>query len=90
MSQYGQSGGPQIVFDGPTFHVSGLQIVSDAEEVSLYLTANRHAFSSDASEVRTMSEMVARLIMSPAAALRFADTLRAYADNAGQRSKQSG
>jgi len=77
--------GSHVMFNGPTFHVSGLQVVSDPEEVSLYLTASRHAFNATASQVRTVNEIVARLIMSPAAATRFADILKTYAEQQAAR-----
>ena len=88
MSQPGQpsnQSGSHVLFNGPTFHVSGVQVVSDAEEVSLYLTASRHAFNAAGSQVRTVNEIVARLIMSPAAAARFSDVLKNLAEQQAAR-----
>jgi hypothetical protein len=67
-----------VLFNGPTFHVSGVQIVSDPGEVSLYLTATRHAFSQTGAQVRSVNEIAARLTMSPAALERMSEVLRAY------------
>jgi hypothetical protein len=84
MSQTGQTAAPATLFNGPTFNVSGVQIVSDADEVSVYLTSTRHAFSSTGTQVRPVNEVVARLIMTPAAASRITDILRAYIEQRGK------
>jgi hypothetical protein len=84
MSQAGQTATQATLFSGPTFNISGVQIVSDADEVSLYLTSTRHAFSTAGTQVRSVNEIVARLIMTPAAVSRITDVLRTYLD---QRSK---
>jgi len=76
----GPQQGSHVMFNGPTFHVSGVQIVPDAGEVSLYLTTTRHAFNPAGSRVRTINEIVARLTMSPAGVERIAQILRAYLD----------
>ena len=69
-----------VLFNGPTFHVSGVQVVPEAGEVSLYLTTTRHAFNAGASQVRAVNEIVARLTMSSAGAERIAEVLRAYVE----------
>ena len=84
MSQPGQTAAQATLFNGPTFNVSGVQVVSDADEVSLYLTATRHAFSSTGTQVRAVNEIVARLVMTPAAVTRIADVLRVFGE---QRAK---
>jgi len=88
VSQPGQPAqqGSVALFNGPTFHVTGVQVVSDGDEVSLYLTSTRHAFGSGSNPVRAVNEIVARLIMSPAAVTRVTETLKAYAE----QSKQAG
>lgn len=83
MSQNDQPGtqqGSHVLFNGPTFHVSGVQIVPDTGEVSLYLTATRQAFNPAGSQVRTINEIVGRLTMSPAGVERITEVLRAYLD----------
>jgi len=77
MSQADQAASP-IMFNGPSFHVSGVQLVPDSGEVSLYFTTTRHAFSPNVTQVRAVNELVARIVMSPAGAERVADLLRAY------------
>ena len=67
-----------VLFSGPTFHVSGLQIVAEPGEVSLYLTSTRHAFSPNATQVRAVNEVVARVILTPAGAARMRDALNSY------------
>lgn len=79
MSQAGQTT-QATLFNGPTFNISGVQIVSDADEVSLYLTSTRHAFSATGTQVRPVTEIVARLIMTPAAVSRITDVLRTYVE----------
>jgi hypothetical protein len=69
-----------VRFNGPTFHVSGVQIVAEPGEASLYFTATRHAFSQTGAQVRSVNEIVARLTVSPAALERMAEILRAYAE----------
>jgi hypothetical protein len=64
MSQPDQNAS-QVLFTGPTFHVSGIQIVAEAGEVSLYFTSTRHAFSANVTQVRTVNEVVARVIVTP-------------------------
>jgi hypothetical protein len=83
MSQSDSTAVPQqshVLFNGPTFHVSGVQVVSDTGEISLYLTATRHAFNTAGTQVRTVNEIVARLTMSPSGVERIAETLRNYID----------
>ncbi|HUO99052.1 MAG TPA: hypothetical protein VMU01_10310 [Rhizomicrobium sp.] len=79
MSQPDQNAS-HVLFNGPTFHVSGVQIVADAGELSLYLTSTRHAFSPNATEVRAFNEVVARVIVTPAGAERIKDLLKSYLD----------
>jgi hypothetical protein len=79
MSQPDQTASP-VLFTGPSFHVSGVQLVPDAGEVSLYFTATRHAFSPNATQVRAVNEVVARVVMSSAGAERVAELLRAYVE----------
>lgn len=80
MSQPDQNPPQQILFSGPTFHVSGVQIVAESGEVSLYLTSTRHAFSANATQVRAFNEVVARVILTPAGAERIRDLLKTYLD----------
>jgi hypothetical protein len=75
-----QTAPSHVLFNGPSFQISGVQIVSDPGEVSLYLTTNRHAFSSAGTQVRTVSEIAVRLTMSPAAVERMAEVLQAYVE----------
>jgi hypothetical protein len=84
MSQAGQPTAQATLFNGPSFNASGIQIVSDADEVSLYVTSTRHAFSANGTQVRPINEVVARLIMTPAAAARIADVLRTYVEQHGK------
>jgi hypothetical protein len=83
MSQPDQNAA-QVLFTGPTFHVSGVQIVAEAGEVSLYFTSTRHAFSANATQVRTVNEVVARVIATPPGAARIRDLLKAYLEQQGQ------
>ncbi len=66
------------LFSGPSFHASGAQLVAEPGEVSLYLTATRHAFSANASQVRALNEVVARIILTPVGAARLRDMLNTY------------
>ena len=84
MSQTGQPAAQATLFNGPTFNVSGIQVVSDADEVSIYLTSTRHAFGAAGGQVRAVNELVARLVMTPAAVSRIADVLRTYVEQRGQ------
>jgi ABC-type multidrug transport system fused ATPase/permease subunit len=65
-----------VLFNGPTFHVSGVQIVADPGEVSLYFTATRHAFSQTGTQVRSVNEIATRLTMSLSAFERMTEILR--------------
>jgi hypothetical protein len=79
MSQPTEQASP-VLYNGPAFHVSGMQIVQDAGEVSLYFTTTRHAFNPNGTEVRRVNEIVTRLVLTPEGALRVAELLAAYKD----------
>jgi len=57
--------------------------VAEAGEVSLYMTSTRHAFSANATQVRAYNEVVARVILTPAGALRIRDMLNSYLEQLG-------
>ncbi|MBV8800775.1 MAG: hypothetical protein JOY77_03765 [Alphaproteobacteria bacterium] len=78
-----------VLFNGPTFHVSGVQIVPDPGEVSLYFTATRHAFAPGGSQVRSVNEVTVRLTLSPAGVAQIAEVLRAFVEQQRRNTSQA-